>query len=554
MQRSSAVIPQARRILDALLDWVTRRPRAVLAGLVVVQWLAILAFALTVVHNGWLYYQGGDQLWYTTTGWLLGDDALPPTYVGYWWSMLFAPITLVTGADSSALSRYRALQRAGAGPDRPRLHLLHRSPHRGRAVRALGRRAVGRDAVRRHPPVPPGLSRQVRGAAPAAVVRTDGDGRLPVHGLPARRWRADRPIPRSNVSTEWLLAGLAAGVAVGIKPANAIFLVGAALAVLVARRGSAVLPFLAGLAPALLTLALWKERGLGSIPLFALDEVRLAAGTTVAAIDLHHYLSIDWDNLHRNMDGLREWFYSARLLQWLPFAGLLAVARRSLPVTALLTGWFGALLLFKGSTHLSTVESGSFFRYMMPAFPAYFLLAASIPLLIPTLATRLDQLDRPSKVGRLSARAVVAITVTAITLPLAAAALPRPIDSSQKALLVNGILIPVDPELKVTVTPHGEARTFTWTHPETKGTSVFYRVFRTGLGGPDTSCSTAKGAIRCDITPMIELTTTRRQRYTDGSPPPATRYRIGIAANWRDDAEGGDVFAVSPPVAATPRR
>ena len=315
---------------------------------------------------------------------------------------------------------------------------------------------------------------------------------------------------------------------------------------------TSVLPFLAGLAPALLTLAIWKQRGLGSIPLFAFEEARLAAGTTLGAIDLDRYLHIDWDNLHRNMDGLREWFYSARLLQWLPFAGLLAVARRSLPVAGLLAGWFGALLLFKGSTHLATVESGSFFRYMMPGFPAYFLLAASIPLLIPTLATRLDRLERPSRSGRLTARAVVVISLFVIALPLAAAALPRPIDSSNDALFVNGILIPVDPDLNVTVTPHGEARTITWSHPSTKGTSVFYRVFRTGLGGPDTTCSTGKGARRCDIDLMIELATTRQRRYTDGSPPPATRYRIGIAANWRDDPEGGDVFAVSPPIAATP--
>jgi hypothetical protein len=352
--------------------------------------------------------------------------------------------------------------------------------------------------------------------------------------------------------TDWLLAGLAVGVAVGIKPSNAIFCVGAALAVLVARRGTAVLPFLAGLAPALLTLAVWKERGLGSVPLFAFEEVRLAVGTTLGAIDLHRYLGIDWDNLHTNMDGLREWFYSARLLQWLPFAGLLAVARRSLPVSALLAGWFGALLLLKGSTHLSTVESGSFFRYMMAGFPAYFLLAASIPLLIPRLAGRLDRLKQPSTGAALSTRAVVVIAVAVIALPLAAAGLPRPINSSQDALLVNGILIPVDPDLKVTVTRHGEARTITWNHPSTNGTSVFYRVFRTGLGGPDTTCSTAKGAKRCDINLMIELATTRQRRYTDGSPPPATRFRIGIAANWRDDPEGGDVFAVSRPVEATP--
>ena len=48
-------------------------------ALAVVQWLAILAYALTVRHNGWIFYQGGDQIWLVTTGWLLGHGELAPT-------------------------------------------------------------------------------------------------------------------------------------------------------------------------------------------------------------------------------------------------------------------------------------------------------------------------------------------------------------------------------------------------------------------------------------------------------------------------------------------
>ena len=40
------------------------RPLPVLGGLVAVQWLALLAFALTVRHNGLVFYQGGDQINY----------------------------------------------------------------------------------------------------------------------------------------------------------------------------------------------------------------------------------------------------------------------------------------------------------------------------------------------------------------------------------------------------------------------------------------------------------------------------------------------------------
>jgi hypothetical protein len=353
-----------------------------------------------------------------------------------------------------------------------------------------------------------------------------------------------------ETSTDWLLAGLAAGVAIGIKPSNAIFCAGPALAILAARRATVAAPFLAGLAPALLALAVWKQRGLGTLPLFAYEDVRFAAGTTLAAIGPGRYIDLDWANLHRNMDGLREWFWSARLLQWLPFAGLLAVARRSLPVAALLGGWFGAFLLTKGSTALSTVESGSFFRFMMPAFPAYFLLAASIPLLIPTLARRLDRLRRPIGTRQLGTPAVAMIVAAVVTLPLAAAVLPRLIDSTQDALLVNNILIPVDSEIEVAVSAQGEARTVTWEHPSTNGTSVFYRVFRTALAGPDSKCSDGKGASSCYLR-MVELTTTRERRYVDGSPPPGARYRIGVAANWADDIEGGDVFAISRPIDAT---
>ena len=79
-------------------EWVERgisvavgRPLVSVAVLAVAQWLAILAYALTVRHNGWIFYQGGDQIWLTTTGWLLGQGELGPPEVGYAWPLLLAP-------------------------------------------------------------------------------------------------------------------------------------------------------------------------------------------------------------------------------------------------------------------------------------------------------------------------------------------------------------------------------------------------------------------------------------------------------------------------------
>ncbi len=549
MQRASAAIHRATRLFRATrLDQLVLHPRAVLVGLVVVQWLAILAFALTVKHNGWLYHQGGDQLWYTTTGWLLGHGALPPTFVSYWWSMVFAPIMLATGADF-----------LGALPIIVLVNVLVLGPIALACIyfiaRRIGGELLGLWSAALWVLVPFAaipLFREDYHVKYVELILPQALGLTAMADFPSMvcLLAASAILLRAlerRAPTEVVLAGLAAGVAAGVKPANLIFLAAPTLAILASRRLMLAFPFAVGLAPAFVALALWKHRGLGSIPAFGGGgEIDPAVGT-----GLWRYVDLDWDNLHRNMDGLREWFWSARLLQWLPFAGLLAVARRSLPVAALLGGWFGAFLLVKGTTPLSTVESGSFFRFMMPGFPAYFLLAASIPLLIPTLAARLDRFEQPSRGRRLGARAVALIAVAVITLPLAAAGLPQPLDSTRDALLVNNILIPVDPEIDVVVTAQGEARTIIWNHPSTNGTSVFYRVFRTALAGPDAVCAEGTGAIYCDLS-MIELTTTRQRRYVDGSPPPGARYRIGVAANWRDDPAGGDVFAVSRPIAATP--
>ncbi len=145
--------------------------------------------------------------------------------------------------------------------------------------------------------------------------------------------------------------------------------------------------------PSLLLLAYWKDEGLGGIPLLSLEEARVAAGSTLAiSIDLDRYLELDFDHWRSQMDELREFFWSARVAQWAPFAGLVAVLRvRRWPIAALLGGWLAAFLVVKGFSPRATIESGSFWRLLMPAWPAYLLLFASIPLLVPTLARRLGE-------------------------------------------------------------------------------------------------------------------------------------------------------------------
>jgi hypothetical protein len=50
-----------------------------------------------VRHNGWLYYQGGDQVWYYASGWLLGHGTIPQPLIGPGWPALLAPFAVAGG-------------------------------------------------------------------------------------------------------------------------------------------------------------------------------------------------------------------------------------------------------------------------------------------------------------------------------------------------------------------------------------------------------------------------------------------------------------------------
>jgi hypothetical protein len=131
-------------------------------------------------------------------------------------------------------------------------------------------------------------------------------------------------------------------------------------------------------------------------------RVTVAAGTLVLAGVAVLWLSrlpvpdLSVDAFKANMAGLREYFWSHRVLQWIPVAGVIAVARCSLPAALALGGWLGGYVLFRAAQPGIGVEDGELFRALLPAFPAYVLLAASLPLLVPTLAARLGPLARPA--------------------------------------------------------------------------------------------------------------------------------------------------------------
>src|SRR5207249_3709626 len=91
-----AITASLSRVREVVLSV---RTAYVLAAFVLVEWVALAVFALTVRHNGWLYYAGGDQLWHYSGAYLLAHGHLPPSYVGYGWSILLAPLAAVAGPN-----------------------------------------------------------------------------------------------------------------------------------------------------------------------------------------------------------------------------------------------------------------------------------------------------------------------------------------------------------------------------------------------------------------------------------------------------------------------
>ncbi len=554
---------RALAALGRATDAVARHVVVAIGAILLFQVAATAALFFSVNHNGWLTYQGGDQIWLATSGWLLGKGQMGYALTGHGWPMLLAPLTWITGSSSVQLLPLTTI-----------LQVCVLGPIATLAVYDIGARLAGRFAgawcaaafavapfaaipyfVQRYHdswvdqflPQALGLTQQADFPSVVAVLVSAA---LTVRALQAGAYR------------EAVLAGTFAGVALAFKPANALFLVGPALAFLIARRWRQAALFAVALAPALLALTLWKARGLGEVPLFADGQTRLAAGLGDPVVLsptswFDRTIHLNFDTWKQNMSNLREFTWSARVIQFLPLAGAIAVARRSLAGAGLLLGWLLAYVVVKGAADVATVESGSYWRLIMPALPAFALLTASVPLLVPTLLDRMGPRLAPLPGRRPGLRAtgtvVAFLAIVPITVILASDQIfvtedpTTPRAYALPELVVNEIGVPADAAgVSLDVRRVGDANVLTWTDSTTRA-RTFYRVYRASAsrGFSEMVCE-LRGVSRCDLR-METLTTTRDRRFVDPNPPADAIYRVGVAANWLDDETRGDVFAISPP-------
>lgn len=543
--------PAARRV--ALGARAMRAsPRTVLAVLVAAQVLSAGALGLLATHNGWAWFQGGDQMWYATDGWLLGGFHLPPGLVSYGWPLVLMPITLVTGPTwLQAMPVIAALNLLVLGP----VALLGVY---GIATRLAGSRFGLFSAflwlvapfasiplwVERYRDrwidefLPQGLGLTALADYPSMVALLLG-ALLVLRAIDGRSW------------TDACVAGLVVGYAGAMKPPNLLFLGGAALAFLAARRWREGAVFAISLAPALLTLMFWKYRALGEVPLLTLPNTHQAAGDGAVGLSVDRYVDLDWDHWRQQMAELREFNRVAPLIQLMPVAGAFALALiRRWAGLGLLVGWLAAFLAVKGTAPQAGIEVGSFFRLLMPAWPAYLLLAASVVLLVPWLRRWLGAQLQPGPVQNLSRGVVAACALVLVVTPLVIVAAARPISGPEHAVLQRQpnlvtILTPVDAAISPRLRRDGQSVVLSWDVDHPWRANVTYVVLRATGPGQDVSCVRV-GVTECTLT-MSRLGETTFPGFVDPAPPPGATYRVGVAVDYRDQP-GGDIFAISRPV------
>jgi hypothetical protein len=542
-----------------------REPWIVLAPLVAAQWLVVAIFALTVQRNGWLFYQGGDQTWFWTSAWVLAHGHIPETLVGYAWALVQTPFAAVAGPNfldgvpAVILLQYLVLlplALVGIYAIAARIGGRALGWWAGALWIALPYLAVPFFVQRYHETYVEQVLPQVLGLT--------GLGDFP--SMVALVWSAYFTMRAvdTRAPVDAVVAGLVAGIAIGIKPANGLF-VFAPLATLAAtRHWRAGAAFGAALLPALVTLTLWKYRGSG-IALLANEPLRLASGVLADQFGppsflerIRQYVPLDRHQLNNQFLGFREFLWSARVFEFGAVAGAIAVARRSWPKALFLAVWLGAFFLVKGSSPAVTVETGSFWRLLLPAFPAYFLLIASIPLLVPVAGRELAE-RFPSLTRSYSWRhpAVVALAALAALAPLlVVVALP-----SQKQVVAGkvpnrSLFLPIDPSWQPSVEGVEGGLQLRWPASSGEGAHVFYVLYRSPVTyrfysnnkvvDQGLMCTPSSGATHCSIE-MDEVARGRDTVVIDRPGPGSWTYRVGVAANWLDDPEQGDVFVVSGP-------
>ena len=194
----------------------------------------------------------------------------------------------------------------------------------------------------------------------------------------------------------------------------------------------------------------------------------------------------------------------------------------------------------------ASVEDASFLRILMPAFPAYLLLTASVVLLVPGVRARprTGVLHADSDAAATIALAA-AVAVFAV-LPLGViAATPVLKDGGRQVVIFDDNLLPVSSDVGLQANAANGAVRLSWHAQQPRATDVFFRVLRAKsshrcVSAPEHGQPTSAGSTRRPVA------ATKGGSYDDQPGPGTWTYRIGVSANWLDDPRLGDVYVAEP--------
>jgi hypothetical protein len=539
--------------------WVMARPVwSVIAVLLLAQWLVVGAVAVVAQHNGVYYYTGGDATWYWTSSWVLAHGHVPQGVISYGYPFLLAPLAAIAGPSMIAglplaiclnllvlwpiaLLCVYGIAKALGGRGFAYLVTLTWTVFPLAAVPYFYHRYHVRYIDQN---LPSSLGLTVTGDFPSLVV-------LLVAAYFTLRALSERTL-RSVV-----MAGAITGLAATVKPANLVFLPAPLAALAIARRPRELVIFCAAFLPALGGLALWKYRGLGYVPAFHRSAAALALGAStapVASLDWHRYIHLDWRHLKDNMYYIREFTWSLRLITWALIAGLIGLARRSAPVAVLIGGWLACFIVLKGTNSGINVKDGSFFRYLAPAFPAFFLGLAAIVLLVPVLGRRLvatAKLQSPRPFGRRGGIALLAVAGIALLVPVLTVAAMKPLTTPHAADVPSlDQYVPTN-AFGLTLERRGGTVALSWPAQSASGSRPLYAVFRESQD--QLGCTLKRHAAAACIfvllnrydTPLEPISLSRRTRLVDRPLPGHWIYRVVATISPHGPRVGGDFFLVS---------
>jgi hypothetical protein len=563
--RASATLEQARA-------FAIRRRWWILAALIVAQWLFAGREALYgSAHNGWIFQDGDDGPWYWTSAWTLTSLHVPPTVVGLGWPYLLTPIAAIFGPNM-----------ANGLPAVIALNLVVLTPAAVIGMYLLGERIAGRlfglwaaflwvlmpglALLLYRPKTRPSVIDSFIPTATGLNTLSDFPSMVcAIFGA----YLLFRALDSNDVQSG-VLCGFVLGFLVLLKPANGPLLVAGVIVLAVTLRFRALISAALAVIPALVALTIWKRTGNGVIPI--LPPSSAATGTSApgthptrhashivalydrATAGIHRYLNFDWHHLGVNLHDLREVFWSLRLLEFVFVAGSIALVGRSRAKGALVVCWFLGFGLVKATNNLSSVPSTSLYRYLLPAWPAWVLIAASLPFLWPTgVAARTR--TRAAEARHVAAtrhvpRVAMAIIALALAVgPLAMAIAAAPVVKG--AVAQHGAVGPV-PIVDFGLVARRTATNgvaLSWRPIRTTRAHYVYRVFRDATDG----CSySGTGAPVCAFSSPA-IADIREPTYYDPSADGRAVYRVGLVANWSLEPARSNSLLLSRPVTVPAR-